>query len=277
MQVGDATCSLEPPQILPLPICLPSCGLNTPLLTEWGYDDSQPNDASVNPIFCSDPDLPPGGSSNSDTGITPSDTPGQSFFLANSTQSDFVPKPGLAWTNFNIQECNVNPACNVPNKDEVLPFITGQQSTPPICGENICTTNGTIFPLVDELDDVFEQKRSDFTVGTETINGWEVFVPVVSTLSCGVAQQVCPGDPGGRPYLVEQFARVYVTDIIQTGQKGFRIIGFDNPRRETFTFSCKEGGSIVQRSMDRLVTSIDCANCADPTLFQDFFKPKLVQ
>lgn len=77
---ASAIAALKPLSIGPFPTCLPSCDLPTPLKTQWDYDQNQPIEAGVNPILCSDPNLPPGnGNSNTDDSITPSSTPGQVF------------------------------------------------------------------------------------------------------------------------------------------------------------------------------------------------------
>jgi len=264
---ASAIASQTQPYIGPFPICLPSCSLNAPLKTEWGYDDSQPNVSEVNPIFCSDPNLPADdGNSNTDDTITPSSTPGQAFYLADSSQSSFVPKPGIAWTNFKTNDCNVSPSCDTPTKDEVLPYIHGQRA-PDICNKNICTTNGNIHPILQDLSDEFIKNRKPISIGGMTINGWEVFVPVVRNDTCGLTSATCPGAPGGaaNPYLVESFTKVILTDVITTGHQGIRILGSGSPVHSTYTFKCKEQGKLKTKIITRLVAPIACVDCDNPS------------
>jgi len=273
--VREAIASLTPLQIVPFPVCIPSCSLNTPLKVEWGYDDSQPKKdyPEVNPILCSDPYLPEGnGNSNTDDAFTPSSTPGQQFFLSPSSQSDLVPRPGMAWTNFDIEDCNVHPACKhgKPTKDKVLPYITGEKQAPNVCNQYICTTNGTIKPLLETLKEQLDKNMSTYNLNGQNIKGWLVTVPIVSDDSCGdpmhTPKQSCPGDQGGmaNPYLVTKFAKVVITDVVTEGHKGIRIVSLNNPRQETFTFKCKEGGNLNTKTITRWVSQLDCVDCNTP-------------
>lgn len=273
---ASAIATQNVPYIAPLPICLPSCSLQTPSITAWGYDDNQPDDPfpacpepDTDSILCSDINLPPGsGNSNStDTPVTP---PGLAFYLASSNQAECDPKkPGLAWTNFKTNECNVNPACDMPNKNEVEPYILGQKTLDPkaICNKNICTTNGNIHPLLNTFEGEFIKNKTNHVVnGGVVVNGWRVFVPIVSNETCGVPQQTCPGAQGGQanPYFVERFAEVIVTQVMTTGKQGIRIVGLSPSADLTDTFQCKEGGNMNIKTITRKVTGIGCQDCALP-------------
>ena len=292
-----AIAALKPPQIGPFPICLsnftsqnpgvsPPPPMRTPIRTQWGYDDTQNN--PNHPILCSDPNLPPGnGNSNTDDPpFTPLSKPGQVMFLQSSNQQigTNVPKPGLAWTNFNVNECFGAPACSdPPDPGDVLPYLLGQKEPPDICNKAICTTEGTMQTLLGnngsgagdpDLRGQFLQKKKTavYIPGLPPLDGWLIFIPVVSSDSCGTPQQTCPGAQGGtaNPYDVKQYARVLITDVIVTGQdgkKGIRVLGLDNPRQETFNFTCKEGGpgpADKNKTITRRVTSIERFPCDQP-------------
>lgn len=272
---ASAIATQNVPYIAPIPICLPSCDLQTPSITAWGYDDNQPDDPfpacpepDTDSILCTDINLPPGsGNSNStDTPVTP---PGQAFYLASSNQAECDPKkPGLAWTNFKTNECNVNPACDMPNKNEVEPYILGQKTVDPkaICNKNICTTNGNIHPLLNTFEGEFIKNKTNHVVSGVVVNGWKVFVPIVSNISCGAPQQTCPGAQGGQanPYFVERFAEVIVTQVMTTGKQGIRIVGLSPSADLTDTFQCKEQGNMNIKTITRKVTGIGCQDCALP-------------
>jgi Flp pilus assembly protein TadG len=262
----DSICALTEPQTVPLPICLPSCSLKTPLGFKWGYDK---NEVDWGRVYCTEEAL-----------SSSTDPPGQQFFLESSSQSGTPPfKPGLAWTNFDINECGTNPACqDPPNPGEVLPYILGTQTPPDICKEKICTTNGTMGGLVGNQGDSagdptlrgqFLAKKGPIDINGTTIDGWDVLVPVVSTESCGPAAQVCPGAQGGaaNPYKVEYFARVAVTDVITTGKHGIRLIGLESPDPSWVSpaFNCKsDPKGAPPKTITRLVTSLTCPDCDDP-------------
>lgn|GEM_PF-1979741 len=283
--VSNAIATTNVPYIAPLPICLPSCDLKTPYITAWGYDDTQPDDPfptcpepQTDSILCTDPNLPPlsGGSNNVDMPVTP---PGQAFYLASSNQADCPPKkPGLAWTNFKTNVCAASPACDMPTKDEVLPYILGTQKIDPkaICNKNICTTNGNISPLLKTFEDEFNKhKNEDNFINGTNVKGWRIFVPIVSNLSCGVAQQTCPGAQGGQanPYYLERFAEVVVTQVMTTGKHGIRLVGATacnssngcpTASEITDTFQCKEGPNMNVKTITRKVTAIGCQDCNLP-------------
>jgi hypothetical protein len=280
--VSSAVAAPQPPQVGPFPTCLPSCGLLTPLKTEWGYNVvGNPNDPlnPHHPILCTDPNLPTGdGNSNSDDSFPVSATPGQKFFLNSSSEGVVIKKPGLAWTNFYINDCLVSPSCNQPTPGEVMPYITGAQEPPDICGEHICTTNGTMIPALTTVDTEFSQKSRPVSIGPQTINGWQLFVPIVSDESCGPSA-VCPGDPSGpaNPYLVEQYMKMVITDVITTGQQGFRLVGLDNPRQMTVTFQCREGGNLNTKTITRWVSDLTCSPCEIPLTSLVTPEPHLVK
>jgi Flp pilus assembly protein TadG len=236
------------PQIGPIPICLPSCSLETPLDSQWEYDSSlyDPNNPGQDK-YCTDTDnlLGPFG---------------QHFFLNPSSD---VNRPGMAWTNFDINECAEagHTKCNDnPDVNDIKPYLEGTPP-PPICNKAICTTNGGMTgPILELLKGEFDKHKGDaHPVGDKTINGWLITVPIVSNSKCGVAGQSCPGDPTARPYLVIQYAQIIVTDVISSvdeGHKGIRLVGLNNPYTKTFSCVTKVHGQDVTVPRTRTVTSI---------------------
>jgi Flp pilus assembly protein TadG len=259
-----AIAALLPPPLGPFPICLPSCSLTTPFITEWGYSkqqlDNDPTKAG-DPILCTDPNLPP-GNGNSNSTDTPSATPGLDFAFNPSADQG---RPGLAWTNFYTVDCNVNPACNMPTKNEVEPYIFGKRP-PDICNKNICTTNGNINPLAKDVQDVFNAKKTPVSLGGQSITGWRITVPIVDNTACGVPNQACPGAQNGQanPYYVVSYAEILMTQVTTSGTQGFTLIGLTNPRQETFTFKCKEQGALNTKTITRWVSTINCLDCTQP-------------
>jgi Flp pilus assembly protein TadG len=254
------------PGVAPIPICLPSCSLRTPVNGQWNYDKN-----ADHPFICTD--------SNS----TP---PGQKFFLnpsSNDSSDDpRYPITGSAWTNFFISECFG--ACNTPNPGEVTPYLMGK-ATPPICNKRICTSNGSMGGVVKkEFTDAFNTNKKTYTfarpIGVATgpatisVQGWKVLVPVVSDTACGggSVSQACPGDRAGDPYVVQQYAKILITEIIDSGQLGFRAIAIGRNYTEgesipttnySQTQTCGRNTIVV----NRWVTTMDCVNCADTSLF----------
>jgi Flp pilus assembly protein TadG len=249
---AEAIASLTPPRIIAVPICLPNCGLKTPISAQWGFDK--------NPQFGNDP------IESTHTEATP---PGQLFFLGKSETTGGVRRPGMAWTNFYINICNVNPQCNMPNPQEIKPYITGTQNAPlNLCNNHICTTNGTMANVLDTLKDEFNKNKKtyQFTVGSNNISivGWEVYVPVVSDDTCGTSS-VCPGAQAesANPYLVKGFARILITDVNTSGDQGIRVVGFNNPRTYTFSYKVNQPGrgGPVTINVTTNITDISCLDC----------------
>lgn len=257
----DAIASFAPMNLSPIPVCIPSCSLVTPLKVQWGYNDSPKS--GHDPILCSDSLLPTGPVTSSDDDlVTPSATPGQAFFFNSSHQND-IPKPGMGWTNFKFGDCSGK--CDQPTSGDIAPYILGTMTPPDICNKNICTTNGNISPLADLLADKVTANSIDTPVDTQIIHGWTTYAPVVSP--CDPINQSCPGDPKGKPYPVVDYAKVLVTDVNKgSGKEYVRIIGLlTTPVHQTFNFQCFESGNLVNKTMTRWVTSFNCADCKLPT------------
>ena len=245
---ASAIASFTPPQIGPFPVCLPSCSMNTPLDGQWDYDKTLDD-----PILCTDANGSP---------------PGQLFVFESSSETE-PKKPALAWTNFVTRDCGQN--CDMPNWTEVLPYLQGAP-TPDICNKNICTTNGTIANLFDDLQTAFDKNKKPYPFSvsgtTITITGWNMLVPVVSDTTCGVPNSACPGAQNGKanPYYVSQYANVLITEVIKP--KGIRFVGLDNPRPFNQTVTCKGGPHPTIITVNRMVTSIAasgvCADCQSP-------------
>lgn len=246
---ASAIAAPKPPFIGPFPICLPSCIIDTPLDGQWDYKLAEDE-----PILCTDDSESP---------------PGQFFYLGPSAQQNNIKRPGLAWSNFDqvYDSCPTN-QCGKPVPKDILPYVKGKQP-PELCNKFLCTTNGSMAGIQKELLEEFNKNKKDykFTVGaTEiTVNGWQIFVPAVSDISCSDPKQSCPGAQEGdvNPYKVERFAKVLMTEV--DPPKGFRLVGFDNPRVVTKTVECKKG----QKTINRKITSIGCTDCSLPLLGED--------
>ena len=258
------------PNQLPIgatPICLPSCALATPLNGQWGYNKNAP--ALVPPI--------PEGFTASDNVRLCADTDitsapfGQEFYLQPSNDED---RPGFAWTNFDLTDltvCDDKAKCGTnPNPGDIVPYITGAKQPPPVCGKAICITNGSATgPVLNTLaTEVAKHNGDSHQVGETSINGWLLTLPVV--LDCA-EKQSCPGDPQGRPYPVQRFATVIITDVISSGdddKKGIRLVGLNNIR--TITYTC-EGKTQKDPNVTRtrIVSTIgdasgNCPLCSSP-------------
>lgn len=111
---------------------------------------------------------------------------------------------------------------------------------------------------------MFNNNKKDykFSIGgvtVATITGWQMFIPVVSDLSCGIPNQTCPGAQNGaaNPYLVTSYANVLVTEVVPP--RGLRLVGFENPRMLNETVTCKKGAVTVKR----MITTLICSPCGD--------------
>jgi Flp pilus assembly protein TadG len=256
--VATATASYQVKTLGPFPICVPSCSRNTPLDGQWAYDKTEDD-----PILCTDQDGSP---------------PGQLFLFESSSEAEPV-KPGLAWTNFATTACSG--VCDQPSGAEVLPYLQGALP-PPICDKNVCTTNGTIANLFEDVQEQFDKNKQQYTitVGTTpvTITGWKMIIPVVD-FSCVAPGNACPGSPDHKatPYHVSQFARVILTEVVKP--KGFRFVALDNPRQlGPQTVNCKKGPITVNRMVTSIAASGTCENCADlPPPSSGFTRPVLVR
>lgn len=263
--VREAIASLTPLQIVPFPVCIPSCSLITPLKTEWGYDPTNDKDSKLyhDPEKCSDPYL----DITNDDSITASEHPGQQFFLNSSFELPApFRQPGLGWTNFATQECSVKKNCDTPNSGEVAPYITGKAQPPNLCNKNICTTNGNITPLLDIVQDQLNKHMSTYNLNGQNIKGWLVSVPVVSDGSCGETTKPCPGDPHGKPYTILRYTKAIITEVITTGKHGIRFVGLNNAVQKELEFQCydKKLKLLVPKKIHRWVSQLDCVDCNTP-------------
>jgi len=252
---ASAVAAFTTPRIQAFPVCLPSCDLRTPLNGQWGFDK--------NPKYGNHP------IESTDEDTAADKPPGQQFFLGRSETNAGVRQPGLAWTNFFINVCDVNPACNMPNPNEIIPYIKGEQNPPAdLCNKRICSTNGTMGTVLQALEDEFNKNKRQhtFTVGNVTlqITGWEVFIPVLSDQTCGPASP-CPGAQAeaANPYRIDKFVRLLVTEVIKTGSGGIRVVGFNNPTSYTFTYRDDPPGpgGPIDVTKTRIVTTFGCMDC----------------
>jgi len=72
--------------------------------------------------------------------------------------------------------------------------------------------------------------------------------------------------------LVKKYAKVLITEIIDTAKKGFRIIALKKDyevgseiQTESFSQTLSCGKKTI--TVNRWVTSMDCIDCSDPSIF----------
>lgn len=263
---SSAIATLALPGVAPLPICLPSCSLKTPVNGQWDYDKKEDH-----PFLCTDKTATPSG---------------QRYFLSPSAQDASedpnYPITGSAWTNFYISECFG--ACNQPITADVIPYLHGQ-IPPPTCDKRICTSNGALADVVKkDFTDAFNKNKKSYiflrptniTTGppSVTVQAWQVIVPVVSDTACGggTVSQACPGDRLGDPYVVKKYAKVLITEIVDSEKKGFRLIGLGrdyvpDTAIQTTSFSQTVTCGKTTTTVNRWITFMDCIDCNDPSLF----------
>lgn len=128
--------------------------------------------------------------------------------------------PNTGWTTFTD---NVTSATNVQD------YITGQKQPPNLCQllQNppacIYTNQGIITPDMCKLIEQIRLHSRTYTVGTTTVTGWKVFIPILDSSSpnpCPHTGSGCIGDPGYQPgdaYPFVQLAEAIITDAVAQG------------------------------------------------------------
>jgi len=233
---AEAIASKSTVEMSPIPICLPTCNLPTPL------------EAAESP------------------GADP--YPGLAVYFTPSPA-----EPGVAWTNFVAGPgCSFN--CGgggQPNPPEIIPYIKGDKTPPDICMQYLCTTQGTMNNVIRELEDRLESERAKpegtvILTSTEgwsvTVQGWKTFVPVVDVTSCGRdPHHACPGDPTGAPYYVSKVGEVVITYIGRINNRwGIKLVGLTDPKTV--------GGNRVAYigQFDAVTSTYECPDCNSPSL-----------
>ncbi len=144
--------------------------------------------------------------------VAPAGTPpGTRFTLQNPTNPP--PPPYIGWTAFYDNDTSTS---------NVTDYILGQKEAPSdLCGTCIKTNEGLLNPAICAIRQRINESGMDYTIGGQTIHGWEVLVPILPQDStCPGGKSGCIGNPGsqpGDPYPVVQYALAIITDASPQG------------------------------------------------------------